>query len=187
MDKEVLEIHEVSEELFDLPLEEYILTFDDGLHTQYQYINELAKIDTRKIFFISTSIVCDGEQSKDYIPCDAAHEYFFRTGNAKHYMTWDQIREISKLPNCEIGGHSHFHKDIGLFKSFTQKLSFVKKDTELMRDRFISELGYSPTPFCFPYNYTEYFYNCILQKNGFTNLYGSNRSGVNCLLKPVKK
>lgn len=185
MDKKVLEIHQVTEEIFNLPLEDYILTFDDGLYTQYQYIDKLAKIDTRKIFFINTGIICPALyiQERGYIECDAAHEYFFRTNDARHYMTWDQIREISKIPNCEIGGHSHFHGDIEIMEP-KNKRSFLSRDTKLMGEAFLNELGYSPKSFCFPYNYTETLYNCILQKSGFTEFFGDNRLGIHLLLKP---
>ena len=183
MGKKVLEIHEVDERLFSLPLKDLILTFDDGLYTQYKYINKLEKIDTRKIFFISTDIVCNGKQSEDSIPCDAAHEYFFRTNDARHYMTWDQIREISKLPNCEIGGHGHFHKDLETIAR-KKRLEFIREDTKLMEEAFISELGYCPSSFCFPYNYTEVLYNCILHKTGFTEFFGEERLSINRLFKP---
>lgn len=185
MGKEVLEIHQVDDRLFDLELENYILTFDDGLYTQYKYINELAKINTRKIFFISTDIVCPSAclQNREYIQCDAAHEHFFRTDLAEHYMTWDQIREISKIQNCEIGGHSHFHKDIETIEP-KNKRSFLSRDTKFMREAFRNELGYIPKSFCFPYNYTEVLYNCILQRAGFVDFFGVGRLGVDSLLEP---
>lgn len=185
MDKKVLEIHQINEDLFNLPLEDYILTFDDGLYTQYKYINELAEINTRKIFFISTWIVCPTPslQDKEYIKCDAAHEYFFETGDARNYMTWDQIREISETPNCEIGGHSHFHRDIEIMEP-KNKRSFLNRDTRLMRREFLNELGYVPKSFCFPYNYTEILYNCILQKANFIEFFGEGRLEINRLLEP---
>ena len=180
----ILEIHEVNEGLFNLPLKDYVLTFDDGLYTQYKYIDKLAKIDTRKIFFISTNIVCNGEQSKEYISCEDARLHFFKTKDARHYMTWDQIREISKIPNCEIGAHSHIHRNIRNMDA-REKLSFLIRDTELMEKAFLKEIGNKPTSFCFPYNYTETIYNCILQKNGYLNFYGEERLSANSFLKPV--
>jgi peptidoglycan/xylan/chitin deacetylase (PgdA/CDA1 family) len=180
----ILEIHQVDEGLFSLPLEDYVLTFDDGLYTQYKYIDKLAKLNTRKIFFISTNIVCRGEQSGEYISCEDAHDQFFRDGNAKHYMTWDQIREISKIPSCEIGAHSHFHRNIRNMDA-REKLSFLVRDTELMGNAFMKEIGRKPTSFCFPYNYTEVIYNCILQKNGYTKFYGKERLSLDSFLEPI--
>jgi len=48
--KKVLMIHEVTENLFNLPLENYILTFDDGLYSQYYHFKHFESIDTEKIF-----------------------------------------------------------------------------------------------------------------------------------------
>ena len=49
-------IHEFKEEFLNLPLENYTLTFDDGLYTQYKFFNEIKKIKTNKFFFISSNI-----------------------------------------------------------------------------------------------------------------------------------
>ena len=98
-------------------------------------------------------------------------------------MTWSQIREISKIPNCEIGAHSHFHKDIEIMEP-KNKRAFLNRDTKLMSEAFIDELGYIPKSFCFPYNYTEVLYNCILQKAGFMKFFGPGRLAANSLLEP---
>ena len=52
--KPVLMIHEVDESIFNKPLEDFVLTFDDGLYSQYKFIEAIDAIDTDKIFFIST-------------------------------------------------------------------------------------------------------------------------------------
>ena len=77
--KPILMIHEFKEEFFDLPLEEYILTFDDGLYTQYVFLEELKNIKTKKYFFISSDIVCPEniEQNDEYITCNEAHKKAF--------------------------------------------------------------------------------------------------------------
>ena len=46
--KKILMIHEFKESFLNLPLEDYILTFDDGLFTQYLFLSELLKINTDK-------------------------------------------------------------------------------------------------------------------------------------------
>ena len=98
MKKHVLMIHEVGEWLFDLPLQSYTLTFDDGLYTQYHYLKRLIKIDTDKIFFISTNIVADATttQSSEYITCDKAHEKYRLADDRSNYMNWKQIKEIDE-------------------------------------------------------------------------------------------
>ena len=41
--KPVLMIHEFKKEFLDLPLKDYILTFDDGLYTVYKFFNKIKK------------------------------------------------------------------------------------------------------------------------------------------------
>lgn len=111
----VVEIHEMNDEtirkILSLPKKDLVLTFDDGLYTQYKYLDDLLSIHVPKYFFISTNIVCSRftEQSKEYIHCADAHKKAF-SGNKENYMTWSQIKTIEKMSNCFIGGHSHFHK-----------------------------------------------------------------------------
>jgi hypothetical protein len=57
--KPILMIHEIRDWMFDLPLHNYVLTFDDGLYSQYYFLDKFKTIDTEKIFFISTGILCD--------------------------------------------------------------------------------------------------------------------------------
>jgi hypothetical protein len=80
-----------------------ILTFDDGLASQYAYIKELEKINTTKIFFISSEIVCpeDGYQDTLCISCVDSHNSAF-AGHFHNYMKWSQIQHINETPNCSI-------------------------------------------------------------------------------------
>lgn len=70
--KITLMFHEVDESIFDIDLEKYILTFDDGLYTQYKLIDRLCELNTTKIFFISSNIICDEnvKQSEENITCN---------------------------------------------------------------------------------------------------------------------
>ena len=67
MTKPVLMIHEFSEFMLSLPLEDYILTFDDGLYTQYIHFDKIRELNTDKIFFISTGIVAHEDLSLIHI------------------------------------------------------------------------------------------------------------------------
>lgn len=173
MKKRVLMIHEVGEWLFDLPLQSYTLTFDDGLYTQYHYLKRLIKIDTDKIFFISTNIVADATttQSSEYITCDKAHEKYRLADDRSNYMNWEQIKEIDMSPRCSIGGHSHEHMRA---PTSAQLVS----DTSKMSKRF-REHGIKTTSFCFPYNKEHNMYRAILQAKGFKEFYGAERTDVN--------
>ena len=108
--KPVLMIHEFEEKFLDLPLEKYILTFDDGLYSQYRFLEELKKIKTEKYFFISSNIICpeNQKQNDESICCEKAHIKAFNK-NYINYMKWSQIKEIDKVDNCFIGCHGHSH------------------------------------------------------------------------------
>lgn len=166
--KPVMMIHEVDEWMFDLPLDQYILTFDDGLYTQYIYLDEIKKIDTEKIFFISTGIVAPegAEQSDEFIQCHEAHKKLFECNDLSHYMKWSQIHEINEDDRCEIGAHSHMHIIHEGFNSVN--------DTRIM-NRHFDEQGLRPTSFCFPYNADNPIYKAILKQHGYINFYGSGR------------
>jgi hypothetical protein len=172
--KQTLMIHEVSEWMFDLPLHEYILTFDDGLYTQYKYIDLIDRIETEKIFFISTNIVAgEGvEQIDSFISCSQAHEIYFNTGELKYYMNWSQIKDISRRYRCSIGGHSHYHTK--------RNIKTLANDTRLMCKAFKQQELY-PDSFCFPYNDDCEVYKRILLNHGFKKFYGKDRIDINDL------
>jgi peptidoglycan/xylan/chitin deacetylase (PgdA/CDA1 family) len=185
--KPVLMIHEFKESFLDLPLENYILTFDDGLYSQFQYINELQKIPTQKIFFISTGIVCpeDQNQSTTHITCSEAHKKAFK-GNFEDYMTWNQIRHLHSLPDCTIGAHSNSHTRLNTFASLSDKVSYITSDTKEMISIFKSKLSYQPTSFCFPYNENiDNIYNGLLKKSSFTDFYGYERLNIDEILEKM--
>ena len=169
--KPVLMIHELHDWMLQLPLHDYILTFDDGLYSQYKHLEQLKEINTRKIFFISTNIVADESvnQSTDVIKCDVAHELYFKSNDTSHYMKWSQIQTIAATHQCEIGGHSHNHEQNPGFNIIT--------DTKLMKQTF-NKHGLHPNTFCFPYNDESYIYKQILQKHGFTEFYGKDRIDI---------
>jgi peptidoglycan/xylan/chitin deacetylase (PgdA/CDA1 family) len=178
MKKQVLMIHEVDKNIFNLPLEKYILTFDDGLYSQYHFLNEFDKIKTKKIFFISTNIICEKSQSKEIISCELAHKKAF-TENKENYMTKEQILELKNKVDCEIGGHSHFHKNLSNFSSLSEKIKHIKEDTELMLNWFRKELNFTPTKFCFPYNDDlNGLYKITLKKYGFKEFFGRERISI---------
>ena len=175
-------IHEVREEFFELPLEDYILTFDDGLYSQYHYIDRFLKINTPKIFFISTDILCEGRQSMDFITCTDAHEKAF-TGNKENYMTLAQVKNLASLPMVSVGGHSHSHVRLTKFK-IIDKLKHIQQDTIDMIAWFESNLGFIPTKYCFPYNDNyDGLYNAALKQYGITECYGRERIPIEQLLR----
>ena len=178
--KSVLMIHEVNEEVLQCPLSDYILAFDDGLYSQYKYIDRLREFDTEMIFFISTGIVADADtvQSDEDICCERAHEYFFDTQDTKHYMNWSQIKKLLALPKCTVGGHSHNHPNLREM-SLKDRISTITSDTKLMCKSFMENLTYVPVNFAYPYNYRDDIYDKCLEKHCIRNLYGDERIDIN--------
>jgi peptidoglycan/xylan/chitin deacetylase (PgdA/CDA1 family) len=172
--KPVLMIHEFKEEYFDLDLEQYILTFDDGLYSQYAVIDRLQRLDTPKIFFVSSEIVCpeDQEQDASCVSCIDAHNSAF-SGCFQHYMKWSQIRHLKGLSNCVVGCHGHSH-----IYNIVSDVSAMIRDSREMARIFKEQLGELPQHFCFPYNIESRIYRGILHSYGFRHFYGAERIDI---------
>ena len=170
--KPVLMIHEVDEWMFNLPLHNYTLTFDDGLYTQYHHLDRIRSIETDKIFFISTGIIAteNTEQSATFIKSHVAHRDFFKCGDLSHYMKWSQIQEIHHTPDCYIGGHSHGH-------IYKPTLKQIIHDTNRMIDMF-NKHNIEITSFGFPYNDELPMYRSILHNKGVKKFYGEERIDI---------
>jgi hypothetical protein len=184
MHKPTLMIHEFKPEFLDLPLEDYILTFDDGLASQYAFKDELRLIKTPKIFFISTNIVLKDvtTQNSSFICCSTAHKKAFN-GNYENYMSWDQIRSLRDLNNFFIGGHSHSHTRLNKFETLAKKVKYIKQDTREMNRVFEQELGLIPDKFCFPYNEDlDGIYGGLIRPVGILETFGSERTAIEDLL-----
>lgn len=181
--KNVLMIHEARAEFAQLPLEDYLLTFDDGLYSQYVFYNEIKHINTPKIFFVSSGIICADNQSTEFITCRDAHQKAFN-GNYENYMTVEQIKYMMQDPLVSIGAHSHSHTRLNKFSTLAEKVAYIKSDAEKTVAWFEQNLGFAPTKFCFPYNEDlDGLYKGLLTKYGFTEFYGSGRIPVETLLR----
>jgi peptidoglycan/xylan/chitin deacetylase (PgdA/CDA1 family) len=180
--KPLLMIHEVREWMFDLPLNDYILTFDDGLYSQYYYNDRFKQLTTQRIYYVSSGIVSSGLQSQDFPTCVDAH-IKARAGNTEDYMTVDQIKELMQDPNVIIGAHSHSHTRLDNFTSLAEKVRYINEDTEQMIQWFEANLGFKPTHFCFPYNEDPHgLYKGLVKKFGITDCVGLGRTPIETLL-----
>lgn len=181
--KDILMIHEIKEEYFKLPLEKYILTFDDGLYGQFFYLKEFDKIRTEKIFFISTGIICRGYQSGTFVPSAEAFRKYKEEGKTEDYLTIDQLLELKHNNGFQIGGHGHAHLDFRENEdNIVNILIKLKKDTESMQTFFSKELKIRPINFCFPYNKEIFGYRRMLLNQGYTHFYGAERIDINTLI-----
>ena len=122
-----LMIHDIRKEYFDLNLDRYRLTFDDGLFSQYYYFPLLKKHPEKLTFFIVTSFIKPGKARKmysgEYIAYLKSKKYGYRTfveGKYDHFMTLEEVQRLSEQPNVLIGVHSHFH-DVILTRTHPRK------------------------------------------------------------------
>ena len=180
--KPVLMIHDMREEFLSLPLENYTLTFDDGLYSQWHFLPQLERINTDKVFFISTGFICDGEQSHVFPNSQLAHDKG-RAGQLEDFMTIDQIKQIIKTPNCFVGGHGHQHVRLNELTRRTDQIKIINSYTRTMLAEFANKVGITPDRFCFPYNEElNGLYAGILRTFGFTEFYGRGRIAVESLV-----
>jgi hypothetical protein len=172
-------IHEWKDDYKSLPLHEYILTFDDGLYSQYQALEYLKTIDTPKYFFISTGIVRDTETpNANFITCRDAHAKAFN-GNFEDYMSWNEIKEIYDTKNCFIGGHGHNHVKLKDTK-LRERLQLINNELRMFNE--FKEHGIEIDSFCFPYNYKDDIYMSFLRKKSINHFFFYNRIDINSLI-----
>ncbi|MDA8618860.1 polysaccharide deacetylase family protein [Candidatus Pelagibacter bacterium] len=127
-----------------------LLTIDDGFSSFYE--NAWPILKEKKIpfiLFVST-----------------------REVGAFNYMTWDQIRELSKEDFVEIGNHSHSHEYLA---DVSNKL--IKEDISKSISIFNKNLGKNSNFFSYPFGeYSNDFKN-IIKDFGFKYAFGQH-SGV---------
>ena len=182
--------------------EEILFTFDDGLYSQYKYMEELNKLKTKKIFFISLNIIRNENEDPDpnFIKCADAHNYYFKTGSKKYYMSYPEIKELSESsPNNLIGMHGYNHLEIiprgkfntPIIKKHGKKLVFklkksIKQFIELDIIRMFRKINfYDPELkifkplYCYPYNNDNLLSKTLIQKHSIfkekIKFYGKKR------------
>ena len=127
-----------------------LLTIDDGFSSFYK--NAWPVLKKKKIpfiLFVST-----------------------REVGAFNYMTWDQIREISKESFVEIGNHSHSHEYL-----VEEKSEFIKEDIEKSISIFKKELGKNSDFFSYPFGEYSIEFKKIIKSLNFKYALGQH-SGV---------
>jgi hypothetical protein len=113
---DVLMIHDLRKEYFDLPLGRYRLTFDDGLYSHYYYYPLLRGHPGTLTFFITTSLIREAPARPQFTGRYLEHMksgvYSFRAFIEKDreaFMTLEEVRVLARQPNVRLGAHSHFH------------------------------------------------------------------------------
>ncbi|MDC2986585.1 MAG: polysaccharide deacetylase family protein [Pseudomonadota bacterium] len=127
-----------------------LLTIDDGFSSFYQNAWPLLKKEKIPfILFVST-----------------------REVGAFNYMTWDQIREISKEDFVEIGNHSHTHEYL-VDESKDLILNDIKKSISIFKD----QLGKNSDFFSYPFGEYSLEFKKLIKSLGFKYAFGQH-SGV---------
>ena len=127
-----------------------LLTIDDGFLSFYE--NAWPILKDRKIpfiLFVST-----------------------REVGAFNYMTWDQIREISKEDFVEIGNHSHTHEYL-----VDEKKDLIIADIKKSQSIFKNNLGKNSVFFSYPFGEYSLEFKSIIKSLGFKYAFGQH-SGV---------
>jgi len=88
------------------------------------------------------------------------------------YMTWDQIRDISKEKFVHIGNHSYSHEYL-IDKTDNE----IRNDINIAIDDFKKNLGYLSPYFSYPYGEYSNSFQKIIKKYGFKYAFGQH-SGV---------
>ena len=127
-----------------------LLTIDDGFSSFYE--NAWPILKKRKIpfiLFVST-----------------------REVGANNYMTWDQIRHISKEDFVEIGNHSHTHEYL-----VEENIDVIKIDIEKSIEIFKNKLGTNSNFFSYPFGEYSLEFKELIKSLGFKYALGQH-SGV---------
>ena len=89
-----------------------------------------------------------------------------------NYMSWDQIKEISKEEFVEIGNHSHTHEYL-----VDENNVMIKADIKKSIDIFKKKLGRNSVFFSYPFGEYSVNFKNIIKSFGFKYAFGQN-SGV---------
>lgn len=113
---DVLMFHDLRREHFELPLDRFRLTFDDGLYSHYYYRPCFEDHPHALTFFITTAFIRPGAARPvfdgRYLAYRGAAFYAERAlvdGDFSAFMTVEEVQRLSAQPNVRIGAHSHFH------------------------------------------------------------------------------
>ncbi len=132
-----LMIHKFHDEYLDLKLDDYDLTFDDGLHSQVIGIKKIISIypNIKIKFFVSTGIIHVGQEPHTFNESDVAHLRFFDLGLTSDFVSYDDLLYLSKLSQVKIGFHGHMHIKPSYLKknlSLLDRLNVWKTDAQEM-------------------------------------------------------
>jgi hypothetical protein len=182
---ETLAIHGINPIFFKCNFKDYILTFDDGLYSQYYYLPLIKEMKNQKIFFICSGLVGNDKKReqfngvyKEFPDCYHSLATYRKSGDKSNYMNLDEVKNLVDSIGLEnVGCHSHNH-----IKEYNQplfeKIKIIKDDIELMLEWFEKNLNIKPIKYAFPHYVDDYFLKLILKDYGFKEFYGRERIAI---------
>lgn len=186
MSKPILMIHEFKKEYLTLPLENYVLTFDDALYSVFYYHKEIVNIKTEKYLFIPTGRILSVRKNFAIGNCYEANRNWLINKDNSYYMTINEVQYlfVNKIFN-DVGGHSNFHErdeKSGMSLLLKNGFKYVMKDCELMFKWFGDNLNYMPTKYAYPFNQENIFINTYLKSKNIYDFYGKERIDIDAII-----
>lgn len=169
-------IHEIlpglEEKFLLLNLDNYLLTFDDGLYSQVSFIEKVVDKfpNVEIIYYVSTNIINNNLEGsgRSYDICSIAHQKYFEKGDLSNYVTYKDLIKLSKIKNVKIGLHGHNHLNLTSLKNNLSLPDFFKKiqyDIVTMLHRYLDfEFASTEVLFCPPYNQYNDLYIAYARK-----------------------
>ncbi len=145
-----------------LPEKPIMITLDDGFYNNAYYLVPLLEKYNMKAVISVVGEYCDSASERDsHVP-----EY--------SYLTWDDISEISKNPNIEIGNHTYSMHTTSERKGCS-KLSYeteqqyheiLSENILKLQNKLKSETDITPISFAYPFGYISRESIPILKNSG---------------------
>lgn len=144
----VIMAHEIPENIWEVPKSKFdgidLITFDDGLLSQFEARQYFKELNIPCVFFVSSSIIRPSHihANFEFIKCHDAHLKAF-SGNFENYMSINQIRTL-QYEGFEIGCHGHLH---ARFKNLKEFKNDLHESLE-----FFEAYNIKIQKYCWPYN-----------------------------------
>lgn len=160
-----------------LPEKPVVLTFDDGMYNNYEYILPiLEKYNSCAVFSIVGSYTDEYSENNIVQP-------------AYSYLRWCDIEVLSDSEHIEFGNHSYNFHSISAKRYGTQKnkyensLDYINtfyQDTQKMQSEFYEHCNYRPIIYTYPFGSYSKESSRVLKKMGFMVTF-SCTEGINKL------